>query len=79
MSAQTITESFRKLSPTEKIRVLQELWDKVAEEVANEPLSESQKLLLDERIQQHVENPSDVEPWDRTRDDILSDCELATC
>jgi putative addiction module component (TIGR02574 family) len=73
MSAQTITESFRKLSPTEKIRVLQELWDEVAEEVASEPLSESQKLLLDQRIQQHVENPSDVEPWDRTRDDILSE------
>jgi putative addiction module component (TIGR02574 family) len=73
MSAQTITESFRKLSPSEKIRVLQELWDEMAEEVASEPLSESQKLLLDERIQQHVENPSDVEPWDRTRDDILSE------
>ena len=73
MSAQTITESFRKLSSTEKIRVLQELWDEVAEEVASEPLSESQKLLLDERIQQHVENPSDVEPWDRTRGDILSE------
>jgi|GEM_PF-4734073 len=73
MSTQTITESFRKLSPTEKIRVLQELWDDVAEDVASEPLSESQKLLLDERIQQHVENPSDVERWDRTRDDILSE------
>jgi len=73
MSAQTITESFRKLSHTEQIRVLQELWDKVAEEVSSEPLSESQKLLLDERIQQHIENPSDVEPWDRTRDDILSE------
>jgi putative addiction module component (TIGR02574 family) len=73
MSAQTITESFRKLSHTEQIRVLQELWDEVAEEVSSEPLSESQKLLLDERIQQHVENPSDVEPWARTRDDILSE------
>ena len=73
MSAQTITESFRKLSPTEKIRVLQELWDEVAEEVASEPLSELQKLLLDERIQQYVENPSDVERWDRTLDDVLSE------
>jgi putative addiction module component (TIGR02574 family) len=73
MSAQTITESFRKLSPVEKIRVLQELWDEVAEEVSSEPLSESQKLLLDERIQQHVENPSDVEPWDWARDDILDE------
>lgn len=63
MSAQNITESFRRLSPSEKIRVLQELWNEVADEVAIEPLTESQQRLLDERIQQHVEDPSDVEPW----------------
>ncbi|MEK6324884.1 MAG: addiction module protein [Acidobacteriota bacterium] len=73
MSAQTITESFRKLSPSEKIRVLQQLWDELAEEVASEPLTESQQRLLDERIQQHDENPADVEPWEKTRDDILSE------
>jgi putative addiction module component (TIGR02574 family) len=61
MSAQDITESFRKLSPSEKIRVLQQLWGEVAEEVASEPLTESQRRLLDERIQQHDENPADVE------------------
>lgn len=73
MSAQTITESFRKLSPSEKIRVLQQLWDEVAEEVASEPLSESQRRLLDERIQQHDENPADVETWEKTREDIFSE------
>jgi hypothetical protein len=30
-------------------------------------------MLLDERIQHHVENLSDVELWDRTRDDLLSE------
>jgi putative addiction module component (TIGR02574 family) len=73
MSAQAITESFRKLSPGEKIRVLQQLWDEVAEEVASEPLTESQRRLLDERIQQDDENPADVETWEKTRDDILSE------
>ncbi len=73
MSAQTITESFRKLSAGEKIRVLQELWDEVADEVANEPLTDSQRRLLDERIQQHDENPSDLEPWERARDDVLGE------
>jgi putative addiction module component (TIGR02574 family) len=73
MSAQTIIESFRKLSPSEKIRVLQELWDEVAEEIASEPLTESLRRLLDERIQQHDENPTDVEAWERTRDEFLSE------
>ncbi|MEK6287413.1 MAG: addiction module protein [Acidobacteriota bacterium] len=73
MSAQDITEGFRKLSPSEKIRLLQKLWDEVADEVVSEPLQESQRRLLDERVQQHDENPGDVEPWAKTRDDILSE------
>lgn len=70
MSAQTIAESFRKLSAVEKIRVLQELWDIVAEDVASEPLTDSQRLL-DERIKQHNDAPSDVEPWAAARDEVL--------
>lgn len=73
MAAQTITESFKKLSPSEKIRVLQELWNEVVDEVATEPLTESQERLLDERIEQHDENPTDVEAWENTRDEILSE------
>ena len=73
MSTQAITESFRKLSSIEKIRLLQDLWDDVADEVTTTPLTESEKRLLDERIQQHDENPADIEPWDKTRDDILSE------
>jgi putative addiction module component (TIGR02574 family) len=73
MSAQTITESFRKLTPDAKIRLLQELWDEIAEESACLPLNQSQRLLLDERLRQHEENPDDVEPWEKVRSDILSE------
>lgn len=73
MSAQTITESFRKLSLPEKIRLLQELWDDIADESSSRPLSESQRMLLNERLRQHDQNPEDVEPWDKVRNDILSE------
>lgn len=72
MSAQAITESFRKLPPDAKIRLLQELWDEIADESASMPLSESQRLLLDERLRQHEEDPEDIEPWEKVRNDILS-------
>ena len=73
MSAQAITESFRKLPPDAQIRLLQELWDEIADESASMPLSESQRLLLDERLREHEESPEDVEPWEKVRDDILSE------
>ena len=71
MSTQAISESFRRLPPNERIRLLQELWDVVAEDVAEMPLSEPTRRLLDERIQQHEENPTDVELWEDTREEIL--------
>jgi putative addiction module component (TIGR02574 family) len=73
MSAQAITESFRKLPPDAKIRLLQELWDEIADESDSMPVSESQRLLLDERLRQHEENPEDVEPWEKVKNDILSE------
>jgi len=66
MSAQAITESFRKLPPDAQIRLLQKLWDEIAEESASLPFSESQRFLLDERLRQHEENPEDVEPWEKS-------------
>lgn len=65
MSAQAISESFRRLQPSERIRLLQELWDVVADDVAEMPLSEETCRMLDARIQQHEENPTDVEPCER--------------
>ena len=73
MSAQTITENFRKLSLPAKIRLLQALWDDIADESANMPLSESQRMLLDERLRQHEEYPEDLENWEKVRNDILSE------
>lgn len=71
MSTQEISESFRKLPPGERIRVLQELWDVVSDDVAEMPVSEQTRRLLDERIQQHEEEPTDVEPWEHAREEIL--------
>lgn len=71
MSAEPIIETFRKLPATEKIRLVQQLWDEIVEEPANLPLTESQRRLLDERIHDHEANTDDVESWGYARDDIL--------
>ena len=71
MSAEPIIATFRKLPASEKLRLVQQLWDELAEEAAQLPLTESQRQLLDERIDEHEANPTDVEPWEDARDDIL--------
>jgi putative addiction module component (TIGR02574 family) len=71
MRTEPIIETFRKLSAIEKIRLVQQLWDEIADEASRVPLTESQRRLLDERIDEHEANPADVEPWEEARDDIL--------
>ncbi len=71
MSAEPIIETFRKLPASEKFRLVQQLWDELAEEAALLPVTESQRRLLDERIDEHEATPADVEPWEEARDDIL--------
>lgn len=73
MDTQPIIETFRKLPQSEKIRLVQELWDEIAAEAARMPLTDSQRRLLDERIQQHEQNPDDVETWEQVKKDILGD------
>lgn len=57
MSIEPIVSRFRKLSSDEKIRLVQEFWDEIAEEVARMPLTESQRRLLDERLADEEHNP----------------------
>ena len=71
MSVEPIVLRFRELSSNEKIRLVQEFWDEIAEEVARMPLTETQRRLLDERLADEEHNPDDVEPWAKAKDDIL--------
>jgi putative addiction module component (TIGR02574 family) len=73
MDTQQIVEAFRRLPVDERARLVEELWDEVASELEQRPLSEAERRLLDERIRQHNESPADVEAWETARDDILRD------
>lgn len=73
MDAQQIVEAFRRLPVDERARLVEELWDEVARELEQRPVSEGERRLLDERIRQHQETPTDVEAWETARDDILRD------
>ncbi len=71
MSIESIVSGFRELSPDEKIRLVQEFWDEIAEEVGRSPLTDSHRQVLDERLADEERNPGDAEPWAKAKDDIL--------
>ena len=73
MDAQQIVEAFRQLPTDDRVRLIEQLWDEVAQELDQHLLSEAQQRLLNERIRGHETLPGDVEAWDAARDDILRD------
>lgn len=73
MSTEPLVAQFRELSQDEQLRLVQELWNEIAEEVSRMPLSDSQRRLLDERLADEEQNPDDVEPWAKAKEDILRD------
>ncbi len=71
MNADPLLETFRRLSANEKIRLVQQLSDEIAEEASNFPLTDAQRRVLDERIADDDANTDEVEPWSTVRDDFL--------
>ena len=61
MSASLKALGIEKLSVEERITLVEELWDSIAEAT---PLSEPQRAELDRRLEEHKRNPDDVVPWE---------------
>ena len=50
-----------KLSVEERIALVEELWDSIAEST---PLTDAQRTELERRLQDHNSSPDDVVPWE---------------
>ncbi len=53
-----------KLSVSERILMVEAIWDSIAENVEKPALTEEVKHLLDERIEAHKNNPNEGSSWD---------------
>lgn len=47
----------QQLSAAEKLQLLGELWDSIAAEPTSVPVSAQEKMLLEERWQEHLHDP----------------------
>ena len=58
------------LSVEERLALVQELWDSIAESAGELPLTEAQQAELDRRLAEHEAHPDDVVPWEDVKASI---------
>lgn len=58
------------LSVEERIRLVQAIWDSIAEEQAYPELTETQKRELDARIYDYEMNPDNIQTWEEVKASI---------
>jgi putative addiction module component (TIGR02574 family) len=56
-----------RLSARERLELVQELWDQLAEEPGQVPVTPAQQHELDRRLADHAATPNDVVAWDARR------------
>jgi putative addiction module component (TIGR02574 family) len=60
-----------KLSLTEKIQLVEDLWDSILQESAEIPLTPVQKAELDRRLEAHQQDPHAVSSWEEVKKRFL--------
>ena len=63
MTAETILAEASKLSVAERLLVVEQIWDTIATEQADLPLSAEQRAELDLRLNDYAENPNGGASW----------------
>jgi len=63
-----LRDQVNRLSAEEKMELLDLLWESL--EAESPPLTEAQRGELDYRIARYEQNPADVIPWERVRDNL---------
>ena len=56
--------------PTEKVRYVGALWDRIVAHQELLPLSEAQRVLIRQRLAAHQANPGAARPWSEVRREI---------
>ena len=58
------------LGVEERLTLVQQIWDSIAEDSAALPLTTEQREELERRLAAHAANPEDVVPWSEVRESL---------
>lgn len=65
-------DDIKKLSISERILVIEDLWDSIAASNADYPVPDEQKKELDIRLKENADNPDKAKSWDEVKKNIQS-------
>lgn len=65
--AASLLDEIRRLSISERIQLVEDVWDSIATEGEAFPMPESHRVELGRRRQEHRDHPEDIVPWEEVR------------
>lgn len=66
------TADILKLSVSERIQLVEDIWDSIAEVPESVSLTDEQKAKLDRRLDAYRKNPGEGSPWGMVRERIAN-------
>jgi len=67
-----VTAEVLSLSVPERIQLVEDIWDSIAQVPETVSLSDEQKVELDRRLDAYHQNPEEGSPWGMVRERIRS-------
>ncbi len=59
------------LSVDQRLNLMHEIWESITAEGVRNPLSESRRSELENRLAEHIASPDDVVPWEQIKDETI--------
>ena len=56
----------------ERLRLVSALWDSISDNPDSLKLTDSERKILDERMEAYMKNPMEGKPWSEIKSEILS-------
>lgn len=62
---------YRKLSIPERLELVEDIWESIAQDADVFPLSQEQRAELDRRLEAHRRDPESAIPWTEVRRELF--------
>ena len=65
-----LTEAIKTLSKSEKLLLINDLWEDISDDLEGSSLSALQKKMLDSRYEAFLQNPEEGTPWAEVKNNL---------